>query len=150
MANQPAVCTSVAGLRRAPPKLLKLDVQGYEYEVLSGAKQTLKDIDVILTEVNLIDLYKGAHLLDDLIALLRKLQAAHVALSHEGRELVQLRAQTPKQPVRGLTLGASYFLLRPQAGDPTRDHLVVGAGLLGGSLRLGGVGRSARKAGPAL
>jgi FkbM family methyltransferase len=55
-----------------PPEFLKLDVQGYEYEVLMGGKNTLRDIEVILAEANLLDLYKGAHLLDDLIALLRE------------------------------------------------------------------------------
>jgi hypothetical protein len=53
------------------PTFLKLDVQGYEYEVLNGAKKTLQGVEVILAEVNLLDLYKGAHLLDELIAFLR-------------------------------------------------------------------------------
>jgi FkbM family methyltransferase len=54
------------------PTFLKLDVQGYEYEVLNGAKNTLQDVEVILAEVNLLDLYKDAHLLAELIAFLRK------------------------------------------------------------------------------
>jgi FkbM family methyltransferase len=54
------------------PTFLKLDVQGYEYEVLNGAKKTLQNVEVILTEVNLIDLYKGTHLVDELIAFLSK------------------------------------------------------------------------------
>jgi len=54
-----------------PPTFLKLDVQGYEFEVLNGAKQTLPSVAAILTEVNLIDIHKGVHLLDELILLLR-------------------------------------------------------------------------------
>ena len=53
------------------PDFLKLDVQGYEFEVLQGAGQTLPKISAILTEVNLIDIHKDVHLLDELIMLLR-------------------------------------------------------------------------------
>ena len=37
--------------------LLKLDVQGYELEVLKGAEETLKNIDYIVIEANLEQLY---------------------------------------------------------------------------------------------
>jgi hypothetical protein len=46
-------------------------VQGYEYEVLNGAKKALPNIEVILAEVNLLDLYKGTQLFAELIAFLR-------------------------------------------------------------------------------
>jgi FkbM family methyltransferase len=62
----------VASFSMPPPTLLKMDVQGYEYEVLMGAKRTLKLVGAILAEVNLLDLYKGAHLLDDLVISLRE------------------------------------------------------------------------------
>jgi FkbM family methyltransferase len=61
----------VASSNMKAPVFLKLDVQGYEYEVLNGAKKTLQYVEVILAEVNLLDLYKGAHLFDELIAFLR-------------------------------------------------------------------------------
>jgi FkbM family methyltransferase len=53
-----------------PPALLKLDVQGYEYEILQGSKNTLPHIEAILAEVNLLDVYKDAKLLAELVALL--------------------------------------------------------------------------------
>lgn len=53
------------------PTFLKLDVQGYEFEILNGAKKTLPSIDVILAELNLIDIHRGVHLLDDTVAFLR-------------------------------------------------------------------------------
>ena len=53
------------------PDFLKLDVQGYELEVLKGAHEALSQISVILAEVNLIDIHKGAPLLDELILFLR-------------------------------------------------------------------------------
>lgn len=54
-----------------PPTFLKLDVQGYEFEILQGAKSTLSRIDVILAEVNFIDIHRDVHLLEDLIVFLR-------------------------------------------------------------------------------
>jgi len=49
------------------PELLKLDVQGYELEVLKGAEATLSRIQVVLTEVNLLDIHKGVPLLHKLV-----------------------------------------------------------------------------------
>lgn len=61
----------VASSNLQPPKFLKLDVQGFEFEILNGAKQTLPGIDAILAEVNLLDIHKGVHLLDDTVSFLR-------------------------------------------------------------------------------
>ena len=61
----------VGNLELQPPTFLKLDVQGYEFEVLHGAKSTLSRIEVILAEVNFIDIHRDVHLLDDLIVFLR-------------------------------------------------------------------------------
>lgn len=53
------------------PNFLKLDVQGYELEVLKGAQNTLSKMSVVLAEVNLIDVHKGAPLLDELVLFMR-------------------------------------------------------------------------------
>lgn len=53
------------------PDFIKIDVQGAEYEVLKGAETTLATVSAVLAEVNLIDICKGAKMLDELIALLR-------------------------------------------------------------------------------
>ena len=50
------------------PDFLKLDVQGYELEVLKGAEKSLHSINAILAEVNLIDIHDGAPLLAEMIA----------------------------------------------------------------------------------
>jgi FkbM family methyltransferase len=42
-----------------PPYLLKIDVQGFEWEVLQGATGILPDVAVILCEVNAEDFYVG-------------------------------------------------------------------------------------------
>jgi len=48
-------------------EFLKLDVQGYELEVLKGAERTLPKIEVILMEVSLLGVNKGAPLLNEVV-----------------------------------------------------------------------------------
>jgi FkbM family methyltransferase len=55
----------------ATPNLIKLDVQGYELEVLKGGRKALSSAEVVLTEVNLIEIYQGAPPLGDVIDFLR-------------------------------------------------------------------------------
>jgi FkbM family methyltransferase len=50
--------------------LMKLDVQGAEKMVLEGAKETLKNVQVIFSEVNFNTLYKGNVLFNDLVQFL--------------------------------------------------------------------------------
>jgi FkbM family methyltransferase len=52
------------------PELLKLDVQGYELEVLKGAVASLPGVQAILAEINLVDIHRGAPLLHDMVAWL--------------------------------------------------------------------------------
>lgn len=47
--------------------LIKLDVQGYELEVLKGFSDYLATTDVILCEVSLLDIHKGVPLIRDVI-----------------------------------------------------------------------------------
>lgn len=46
----------------AEPNFIKLDVQGYEIEVLRGGERGLESAEVVLMEVNLLRLYEGAPL----------------------------------------------------------------------------------------
>ena len=52
------------------PLFLKLDVQGYELEVLKGAERVLSRTEVVLMEVALLPYNKGAPLLPDVVAFM--------------------------------------------------------------------------------
>ncbi len=51
----------------ARPCLLKIDVQGFELEVLKGAEETLKSVDEALIECSFVELYSGQPLADEVI-----------------------------------------------------------------------------------
>jgi hypothetical protein len=46
--------------------MMNIDVQGAELMVLQGATELLKHIDLIYTEVNIEEVYKGCCLMSDL------------------------------------------------------------------------------------
>jgi FkbM family methyltransferase len=52
------------------PDLLKIDVQGYELEVLKGAEKSLPNMQAILAEVNLLDIHQNVPLIADVITWL--------------------------------------------------------------------------------
>jgi len=49
---------------------LKLDVQGYELEVLNGAEHVLASAEAVMMEVNLIAIYEGAPLAGEVVAFM--------------------------------------------------------------------------------
>jgi FkbM family methyltransferase len=58
------------GFRR--PELIKIDVQGYELEVLKGGKEALAAAEAIALEVSLIELYQGSPLMHEVIAFMHE------------------------------------------------------------------------------
>jgi FkbM family methyltransferase len=54
----------------ARPVLLKIDVQGFEFETLKGAGEMLVDIDAVYVEASFVELYAGQKLAVDVAALL--------------------------------------------------------------------------------
>lgn len=50
------------------PEFLKMDVQGYELEVLKGATRSLPSVQVILAEVNLLDIYENVPLIAEFMS----------------------------------------------------------------------------------
>ncbi|MDA8760472.1 FkbM family methyltransferase [Amylibacter sp.] len=53
--------------------LLKIDVQGFERNVILGGQKTLPSIDTIHIEMSLVELYEGGIIFDELYMELRKL-----------------------------------------------------------------------------
>jgi FkbM family methyltransferase len=62
--------TDGAALRM--PLLLKLDVQGYELEVLKGGRQTLRLSEVVIMEASLLPYNEGAPLFADVVAFMHQ------------------------------------------------------------------------------
>jgi hypothetical protein len=60
----------LAGAALAPKVLLKLDVQGYEDQVLAGAAAVLARTDYVAAEVSFRPLYQGQPLFDAIYARL--------------------------------------------------------------------------------
>lgn len=50
--------------------IIKLDLQGYDYKALLGAKSTLQGARVVLVEVLFAEIYKGCNLFPDILRLL--------------------------------------------------------------------------------
>ena len=53
-----------------PPALLKIDVQGYELEVLKGCADLLASFKYVLIEGSYVELYEGQALKDEIIQYL--------------------------------------------------------------------------------
>ena len=52
---------------------IKLDVQGYELEVLKGGQKALQSVECILMEVSLIGVNQGAPLLHEVISYMKNI-----------------------------------------------------------------------------
>lgn len=60
------------------PMLIKLDVQGYESEVIKGGITTILKANLLITEVSFYHLYEGQPLFDDIYAQLKNLGFQYV------------------------------------------------------------------------
>lgn len=60
----------LAGEQIEAPALLKIDVQGFEYEVIEGLGALADKVEWIFVETSFIELYKGQRLHEDVAALL--------------------------------------------------------------------------------
>lgn len=62
----------LSGIFLPRPALLKIDVQGFEYETLKGAEGLISQIDSVYVECSFVELYTGQKLAADVVELLRK------------------------------------------------------------------------------
>jgi hypothetical protein len=62
-----------------------MDVQGYELEVLKGAKKTLENVDYVYCEVNRDEVYEGNAYVEELDEFLSQYNMERVETSWEGQ-----------------------------------------------------------------
>ena len=77
--------------------LLKLDTQGYEGQILEGAKEFLKEVDIVFCEMSIYEVYKGQTLFRDIIATLEKYDFKIASLENgflndKSKQLLQIDA----------------------------------------------------------
>lgn len=82
--------TATIGPKR--PCLLKIDVQGYELEVLSGGRRFLQSVDYMIVECSVRPLYEGAPFAEDVIGMLSQEGFCLVDVVGELRESASRRA----------------------------------------------------------
>ena len=91
--------------------LLKLDIQGYELEVLKHATQSLKNTLVIESEVEFLALYKDQPLFGDLQCFLRDQGfVLHKLIDLSGRPFKPFLPQNPYVPMSQLLWGDAVFV----------------------------------------
>jgi FkbM family methyltransferase len=97
-------------IRQGERPWLKIDVQGFELAVMQGAERTLELIEVIETELSLVELYEGQGLLGDVFAHLTS--RGFGVLSFE---------PVLHDPVTGELLQMDGVFARSRARDATAD-----------------------------
>ena len=93
-----------AALTLKPKVLLKIDVQGYELNVLAGAERTLAAVDTILIEASFVELYETQPLFHDVYQFL-----------HERRFTYSGNFDQLSDPATGAVLQADAIFLNARA-----------------------------------
>jgi FkbM family methyltransferase len=90
------------------PALLKIDVQGYELEVLKSAEPVLPHLDCIYVEASFVAHYHGQALVSEIISYL-----------HQHRFRLSGMYNLTHDPRTGAALQADFLFERGQAGAPS-------------------------------
>jgi len=86
------------------PLLIKMDVQGYEKEVILGGQETFKKASVVFSEISFVSLYEGQPLADEIRRLLKEL----------GFEYKGFLNQKKKPQTREILIEDSIFVKKEQ------------------------------------
>jgi len=104
-------------------EVVKLDTQGTEYEILRGARHTLRERTVALvTEVSFCELYRGQRLFSEVELLLRRQGFAFygfASLHHRSQRALDKRHAAGRERI---LYGDAVFLRDPLPGGAARDH----------------------------
>jgi FkbM family methyltransferase len=65
-----SIDTYCSGLESNRIDIIKLDLQGYDYQALLGAKSMIAGVRVVLVEVMFMEIYQGGHLFPDILRLM--------------------------------------------------------------------------------
>jgi len=110
------------------PDVIKIDVQGFEYQVLLGFGSLLQDCLGIELEAHFYELYRGQRLLHDIISLLSDYGLVLRTLQHVGQfdgDLVEVNAffTPPRRAIASLTsLQRQKFDLLTQVWELSPYH----------------------------
>jgi FkbM family methyltransferase len=91
----------VSGNKLPLPDLIKLDVQGYELEVLSAGQTCLGHADWVICEVSFTEYYQGQPLFHDVIDFMHRNGLELYALGHDtplGEKLTQIDILFKRRP----------------------------------------------------
>lgn len=90
--------------------MINIDVQGYELEVFKGAIETLRTVDIIYTEVNFEEVYKGCCRVEELDAFLKPYG------------FVRVLTKDSKASKERQTWGDALYIKRPVVIDFEQSH----------------------------
>jgi len=94
-----------AEIRMSDPIMLKIDVQGFEAQVLRGATRTLERCALVYLEVSVIELYEGQALLPEIDAI----------LTGAGFSMMGFSGMLPRSAATGLYVQADAVYRRSPA-----------------------------------
>ena len=96
-----------------PPQLMKIDTQGSELDILRGAVESIKSVDILVTETAVLPYNKGAPNFNDYLSAMSELGFVPIGIEEihiSNNILVQLDIVYLKQDIKEKYYGNNGFL----------------------------------------